>query len=151
MENCTACRFHNEIDQGTQNALAFCPPKVSDAVSLTAYLLYQMKFRLSRTFFKTFFEVFEAILSKLKLFWPLSLSKQLIYYIKPKPVCQELFSFFSSRLSVRPPRLSATALIGYHSTPPPVNNNFQFFSNSEIAMLHPLQSKVWNSILFIRN
>ena len=151
MENCTACRFHQEIDQGTQNALAFCPPKVSDAVSLTACLLYQMNFRLSRTFFQNFFEVFEAILSKLKLFWPPSLSKQLIYYIKPKPVCQELFSFFSSRFSARPPRLSATALIGYHSTPPPVNNNFQFFSNSEIAMLHPLQSKVWNSILLIRN
>ena len=66
--------------------------------------------------FQNFFEVFEAILSKLKLFWP------------PKPVCQELFSFFSSRFSARPPRLSATALIEYHSTPPPVNINFQFFS-----------------------
>ena len=127
-ENCTACRFHQEIDQGTQNALAFCPPKVSDAVSLTAYLLYQMKFRLSRTFSKLFFEVFEAILSKLKLFWSPSLSKQLIYYIKLKSVCQELFSFFSSRFSAWPPRLSATALIEYHSTPPPVNKNFQVFS-----------------------
>ena len=127
-ENCTACRFHKEIDQGTQNALAFCPPKVSDAVSLTAYLLYQTVFHLSRTFFKTFFEVFEADLSKLKLFWPPSLSKQLIYYIKLKPVCQELFSFFSSRFFVRPPRLSATALIEYHSSPPPVNKNFQVFS-----------------------
>ncbi|RHV43892.1 hypothetical protein DXB50_00005, partial [Butyricicoccus sp. OM04-18BH] len=36
--------------------------------SFAAYLLYQMKFRLSRTFSKLFFEVFEAILSKLKLF-----------------------------------------------------------------------------------
>ena len=53
-ENCTACRFHQEIDQGTQNALAFCPPKVSDAVSLTAYLLYQTVFHLSRTFSKLF-------------------------------------------------------------------------------------------------
>ena len=119
--------------------------------SFAAYLLYQIHFHLSRTFFQNFFEVFEAILSKLKLFWPPSLSKQLVYYIKPKPVCQELFSFFSSRFSARPPRLSATALIEYHSNPPPVNKNFQVFSNSEIAMLHPLQSKVWNSILFIRN
>ena len=85
-------------------------------------------FSFVKNFFKTFFEVFEAILSKIKLFWPPSLSKQLIYYIKPKPVCQELFSFFSSRFSVRPPRLSATALIEYHSTPPPVNINFQVFS-----------------------
>ena len=81
-----------------------------------------------KNFFITFFEVSEAILSKLKLFRPPSLSKQLTYYIKPKPVCQELFSFFSSRFSARPPRLSATALIEYHNTPPPVNNNFQFFS-----------------------
>ena len=103
VENCTACRFHKEIDQGTQNALAFCPPKVSDAVSLTAYLLYQTETCLSRT-----------------------------------------FSFFSSRFSVRPPRLSATALIEYHSTPPPVNKNFQFFSNSEIAILHPLRAKSEN-------
>ena len=81
-----------------------------------------------KNFLKTFFEVFEAILSKLKLFWPPSLSKQLIYYIKPKSVCQELFSFFSSRFSVWPPCLSATALIEYHSSPPPVNINFQVFS-----------------------
>ena len=97
-------------------------------LSFAAYLLYQMKFHLSRTFFKTFFEVFEVILSKLKLFWPPSLSKQFIYYIKPKPVCQELFSFFSSRFSARPPRLSATALLEYHNPPPPVNKNFQVFS-----------------------
>ena len=75
-------------------------------------------FSFVKNFFKTFFEVFEAILSKLKLFWPPSLLKQLIYYIKPKSVCQELFSFFSSRFSARPPRLSATALIEYHSERP---------------------------------
>ena len=85
-------------------------------------------FSFVKNFFKNFFEVFEADLSKFKLFWPPSLSKQLIYYIKLKSVCQELFSFFSSRFSVWPPCLSATALIEYHSTPPPVNKNFQFFS-----------------------
>ena len=54
------------------------------------------------------------------------------------------FLFFSSRFSVWPSRLSATALIEYHSTPPPVNKNFQFFSNSEIAILHPLRAKSEN-------
>ena len=34
------------------------------------------------------------------------------------------FLFFSSRFSVWPPCLSATALIEYHSSPPPVNKNF---------------------------
>ena len=98
--------------------------------SFAAYLVYQIRFHLSRTFFKTFFEVFEADLSKIKLFWPPSLSKQLIYYIKPKPVCQELFSFFSSRFSVRPPRLSATALIEYHSERHKVKHYFQKFSRN---------------------
>ena len=87
-------------------------------------------FSFVKNFFKTFFEVFEAILSKLKLFWPPSLSKQLIYYIKPKPVCQELFSFFSSRFSVRPPCLSATALIEYHSERHKVKHYFQKFSRN---------------------
>ena len=119
--------------------------------SFAACSLYQMKFHLSRTFFKTFSKFLKQFSQNSNFFWPLSLSKQLIYYIKPKPVCQELFSFFSSRFSARPPRLSATALIEYHRAPPPVNKNFQVFSNSEIAMLHPLRSKVWNSILFIRN
>ena len=48
-------------------------------------------FSFVKNFFKTFFEVFEADLSKIKLFWPPPLSKQLIYYIKLKSVCQELF------------------------------------------------------------
>ena len=70
-------------------------------------------FSFVKNFFKNFSEVFEADLSKFKLFWPPSLSKRLIYYIKLKSVCQELFSFFSSRFSVRPPCSSATALIEY--------------------------------------
>jgi hypothetical protein len=42
---------------------------------------------------------------------------------KPKSVCQELFSFFSSRFSVRPPRLLATALIEYQ-IPEHLSNTF---------------------------
>ena len=93
----------------------------------TACLLYQTVFHLSRTFSKLFSKFLRQIFQKSN-FSDRRLSKQLIYYIKLKSVCQELFSFFSSRFSVRPPRLSATALIEYHSSPPPVNKNFQFFS-----------------------
>ena len=43
-----------------------------------------------------------------------------------KPFVKNFFSFFSSCFSVRPPRLSATALIEYHRNYLPVNNFFQF-------------------------
>ena len=105
-ENCIACRFHKEIDQGAQNALAFCPLKTRNTVQSKRLPLVDSLFIISdsflfvKNFFKTFFEVFEAFLSKLKLFWPLPLSKQLIYYIKLKTICQELFSFFSNPLNL---------------------------------------------------
>ena len=104
-ENCIACRFHQEIDQGAQNTLAFCPLKTRNAVQSKRLLLVYSLFIISdsflfvKNFFKTFFEVFEAFLSKLKLFWLLPLSKQLIQYIKLKTICQELFSFFSNLFS----------------------------------------------------
>ena len=66
------------------NALAFCPLKARNTVQSKRLLLIDSLFIISeafsfvKNFFKTFFEVFEAILSKLKLFWPLPLSKQLI-------------------------------------------------------------------------
>lgn len=126
-ENCTACRFHKEIDQGTQNALAFCPPKVSDAVSLTAYLLYQMKFRLSRTFSKLFSKFLKQIFQKSNFLTAVSFETAYLLY-QTEIRLSRTFSFFSSRFSARPPRLSATALIEYHSSPPPVNKNFQVFS-----------------------
>ena len=85
-ENCTAYRFHKEIDQGTQNALAFCPPKVSDAVSLTAYLLYQTVFHLSRTFFVLFKPLFSLTAA------PLSDSFNRIP--QHSPSCQQKFSGF---------------------------------------------------------
>ena len=83
-KNCTACRFHQEIDQGAQNALAFCPLKARNTVQSKRLPLVDSLFIISeafsfvKNFFKTFFEVFEAFLSKLKLFRPQSLSKQLI-------------------------------------------------------------------------
>ena len=126
-ENCTACRFHKEIDQGTQNALAFCPPKVSDAVSLTAYLLYQTVFHLSRTFSKLFSKFLKQIFQKSNFLTAASFETAYLLY-QTEIRLSRTFSFFSSRFSARPPRLSATALIEYHSTPPPVNKNFQVFS-----------------------
>ena len=73
-ENCTACRFHQEIDQGAQNALAFCPLKTRNTVQSKRLPLIDSLFSISdlfsfvKNFLKTFFGVFEAILSKLKLF-----------------------------------------------------------------------------------
>ena len=73
-ENCIACRFHQEIDQGAQNALAFCPLKTRNTVQSKRLPLVDSLFIISeafsfvKNFFETFFEVFEAILSKLKLF-----------------------------------------------------------------------------------
>ena len=127
MENCTACRFHKEIDQGTQNALAFCPPKVSDAVSLTAYLLYQTVFHLSRTFSKLFSKFLRQIFQKSN-FSDRRLFRNSLFIISNRNPFVKNFLFFSSRFSVWPPCLSATALIEYHSSPPPVNKNFQVFS-----------------------
>ena len=98
---------------------------------LTAFqqLIYYIRlFFICQELFQNFFRSFWSRSFKNQTFWSPSLSKQLIYYIKLKPVCQELFSFFSSRFSVRPLCLSATALIEYHSSPPPVNKNFQVFS-----------------------
>ena len=127
-ENCTACRFHQEIDQGTQNALAFCPPKVSDAVSLTAYLLYQTVFHLSRTFFKTFFEVFEAILSKLKLFLTaVSFETAYLLYQTETRLSRTFFVLFKPFFSSTAAPLSDS----FNRIPQResgVNNNFQFFS-----------------------
>ena len=55
--------------------------------SVTAYLLYQIVFSLSRTFFQVFQTFFDP-----RRFFP----KQPIYYIKPRSICQELFSFLSN-------------------------------------------------------
>ena len=87
-------------------------------------------FSFVKNFFQNFFRSFWSRSFKIQTFWPPSLSKQLIYYIKLKSVCQELFSFFSSRFSVRPPRLSATALIEYHSERHKVKHYFQKFSRN---------------------
>ena len=73
-ENCITCQFHQEIDQGAQNALAFCTLKTRNTVQSKRLLLVDSLFIISeafsfvKNFFKTFFEVFEAFLSKLKLF-----------------------------------------------------------------------------------
>ena len=148
-ENCTACRFHKEIDQGTQNALAFCPPKVSDAVSLTAYLLYQTVFHLSRTFSKLFSKFLKQFFQNSN-FSDRCLFRNSLFIISNWNPFVKNFLFFSNRFSVRPPRLSATALIEYHSPPPPVNKNFQVFFKFRNRDITPITSNVRKSILFMR-
>ena len=50
--------------------------------------------RFVKNFFQSFFQIFEPFFLFSELFRPPPLPKQLIQYIKPKAVCQELFSSF---------------------------------------------------------
>ena len=52
--------------------------------------------RFVKNFFQSFFQIFEPFFLFSELFRPPPLPKQLIQYIKPKAVCQELFSSFFS-------------------------------------------------------
>ena len=126
-ENCTACRFHQEIDQGTQNALAFCPPKVSDAVSLTAYLLYQTVFHLSRTFSKLFSKFLKQF-SQNSNFSDRRLFRNSLFIISNRnPFVKNFFILFKPLFSSTAAPLSDS----FNRIPQGeagVNNNFQFFS-----------------------
>ena len=126
-ENCTACRFHQEIEQGTQNALAFCPPKVSDAVSLTAYLLYQTVFHLSRTFSKLFSKFLKQF-SQNSNFSDRRLFRNSLFIISNRnPFVKNFFILFKPLFSSTAAPLSDS----FNRIPQGeagVNNNFQFFS-----------------------
>ena len=126
-ENCTACRFHQEIDQGTQNALAFCPPKVSDAVSLTACLLYQMKFRLSRTFSKLFRSFLNQFFQNSN-FSDRRLFRNSLFIISNRnPFVKNFFRSFQAAFPFDR-RASQRQLNRIPQREAGVNNNFQFFS-----------------------
>ena len=100
VENCTACRFHKEIDQGTQNALAFCPPKVSDAVSLTAYLLYQTVFHLSRTFSKLFSRFLKQIFQNSNFLTAVSFETAYLLYQTEIRLSRTFFILFKPLFSL---------------------------------------------------
>ena len=131
-ENCTACRFHQEIDQGTQNALAFCPLKTRNAVQSKRLLLIRSLFIISDSFsfVKNFFS--KLFRSFLKHFYQNSnfsdrcLFRNSLFSISNSEAFVKNFFRSFQIFSVRPPRLSATALIEYHSTYAPVNNFFHF-------------------------
>ena len=117
-ENCTACRFHKEIDQGTQNALAFCPLKTRNTVQSKRLPLVDSLFSISDevSFVKNFFQNFFS-----KLFFQNSnfsdhclFRNNLFSISNSKPFVKNFFHSFQI-FSVRPPCLSATALIEYHS------------------------------------
>ena len=93
--------------------------------SFAACLLYQMKFRLSRTFSKLFSK-FLKYFSQNSNFSDRHLFRNSPFSISnSKPFVKNFFHSFQI-FSVRPPRLSATALIEYHRDSPPVNNFFHF-------------------------
>ena len=93
--------------------------------SFAACLLYQMKFRLSRTFSKLFSK-FLKYFSQNSNFSDRHLFRNSLFSISnSKPFVKNFFRSFQI-FSVRPPRLSATALIGYHRVSPSVNIIFQF-------------------------
>ena len=124
-ENSTACRFHKEIDQGTQNALAFCPPKVSDAVSLTAYLLYQTVFHLSRTFSKLFSKFLKQIFQKSNFLTAVSFETAYLLYQTEIRLSRTFFVLFK-------PLFSSTAVPlsdSFNRIPNPTANVKHFFSN----------------------
>ena len=130
-ENCTACRFHQEIDQGAQNALAFCPLKTRNAVQSKRLPLVDSLFIISEafSFVKNFFKTFSKFL---KYFFQNSnysdrcLFRNSLFSISnSKPFVKNFFHSFQI-FSVRPPRLSTTALIRYHRNYLPVNIIFQF-------------------------
>ena len=93
--------------------------------SLTAYLLYQKHFHLSRTFSKLF-SMFLKQFSQNSNFSDRCLFRNSLFSISnSKPFVKNFFHSFQI-FSVRPPCLSATALIEYHRDSPPVNIIFQF-------------------------
>ena len=134
-ENCIACRFHQEIDQGAQNALAFCPLKTRNTVQSKRLLLVDSLFIISeafsfvKNFFKTFFEVFWSISFKTQTFLTaVSFETAYLVYQTQNHLSRTFFLSFQI-FWTWPPRLSATALIEYHRDSPPVNNFFSFFCN----------------------
>ena len=131
-ENCTAYRFHQEIDQGAQNALAFLSSKDSEHCSIEAFTSHQQLIYYIRSIFICQ-ELFQNFFSKLlKHFFQNSnfsdrclLRNSLFSISNSKPFVKNFFHSFQI-FSVRPPCLSATALIEYHRDSPPVNNFFHF-------------------------
>ena len=130
-ENCTACRFHQEIDQGAQNALAFCPLKTRNTAQSKRLPLVDSLFIISdsflfvNNFFKTFFEVLKQIFQKSNFSDRRLFRNSLFSISNSKPFVKNFFLSFQI-FSVRPPCLSATALIEYHRDYLPVNNFFHF-------------------------
>lgn len=130
-ENCTACRFHREIDQGAQNALAFCPLKTRSTVQSKRLPLVDSLFIISEafSFVKNFFKTFSKFLkhfSQNSNFSDRHFFRSSLFSISnSKPFVKNFFHSFQI-FSVRSPCLSATALIEYHRDSPPVNNFFHF-------------------------
>ncbi|WP_459690028.1 hypothetical protein, partial [Agathobaculum sp. TL06] len=75
--------------------------------------------RFVKNFFQSFFQIFEPFFLFSELFRPPPLPKQLIQYIKPQAVCQELFSSFFSFF-----RTALARLVYYTISPAPLSIPF---------------------------
>ena len=93
--------------------------------SSTAYLLYQNYFRLSRTFSKLFSKFLKHFFQNSNFSDRRFFRNSLFSISNSKPFVKNFFHSFQI-FSVRPPCLSATALIEYHRGSPPVNIIFHF-------------------------
>ena len=104
-ENCIACRFHQEIDQGAQNALAFCPLKTRNTVQSKRLPLIDSLFIISEafSFVKNFFKTFSKLLKQIfqsSNFSDRCLFRNSLFSISnPKPFVKNFFSFFSNLFS----------------------------------------------------
>ena len=107
VENCIACRFHQEIDQGAQNALAFCPLKTRNTVQSKRLPLVDSLFIISdsflfvKNFFQNFFSKFLKQFSQNSNFSDRHLFRNSLFSISnSKPFVKNFFSFFSNLLNL---------------------------------------------------
>ena len=92
---------------------------------MTAYLLYQIKFRLSRTFFIFFQRFFISSQHFRNFFWPPLLRSSLFSISNRNPFVKNFFNFFFIRASGRPSH--ETALLVYYLSPLLSTTFFFFF------------------------
>ena len=101
-ENCIACRFHQEIDQGAQNTLAFCPLKTRNTVQSKRLHLVDSLFIISdsflfvKNFFKTFFRSFRSISFKTQTFLTAASFETAYLVYQTQNHLSRTFSFFSN-------------------------------------------------------
>ena len=139
--SCTLVGFHREIrprymkcvsissskDIGSPSHRSFTRAFRALYFSVTAYSLYQIKFRLSRTFFDLFSRFSISSRRFRNFFWPPLLRSSLFSISNRNPFVKNFFISFSTMLSGRPPSRDSLIIIRSHF---PFVNSFFFFFRS---------------------